>query len=183
LSNNIDFPEGITNSGDIVFLVKAVCSCNTIETVDDVYYNYFRRGDSMNSVVLNIEKLQSLISSGVFIIDYINKINMSIEDYLIVFSNHFISLLSLPERVAIENRYYACRSVAACLMDLYVKCKYKDEFTANKRYLSKYLAINDFDGLVDYCKKSRKEQRIDDFRENVKVKLGVINIKIHSCGV
>jgi glycosyltransferase involved in cell wall biosynthesis len=175
LRNNIDFPEGITNSEDLVFLTKAVCSSNVVETVDDVYYYYLRHSGSASYGKLDKKRYISMINSRKMIIDYINTINLSETDYLIIFSYHFNRLIFLPEIISLENHYHACRSIAACLMDLYVKCKYKDGFMAsNKRCLFKYLITNDFENLAEYLKKSRKEQMFDDFRENVRMRSGII---------
>jgi glycosyltransferase involved in cell wall biosynthesis len=167
ISSDSKFVPRLIIGEDLTFLIQAVYNANKVVTTDGVFYNYTRRENSTDSTILSIKKIQSVISTRTFIVEYINKVNISPEDYLIIFSNHFISLLSLPKRVAIENRYDACRSVAACLMDLYVKCKYKDEFTANKRYLSKYLVINDFDGFVEYLGKSKKEQTKEQITEQI----------------
>jgi glycosyltransferase involved in cell wall biosynthesis len=181
LRNNIDFPEGITNSGDIVFLTKAVCSSNVVETVDDVYYYYLRRSGSASYGKLGKKRYISMINSRKMIVDYINAINLLEADYLTIFSYNFNRLIFLPEIISLENHYHACRSIAACLMDLYVKCKYKDGFIAslkcylsNKHYLSKCLITTNLDGLEEYLKKSRNEQVVDDLRENARTRSGII---------
>jgi hypothetical protein len=115
-----------------------------------------------------MEKIQSVISVKTFIINYINDLSFNSEDYMVIFSNHFNSLIYLPKRASIENQHYACRSIAACLVDLFIKCKYKDEFIAsNKCCFSKYLITNDLDGLVGYLKKNRRERIFDGLREKI----------------
>jgi glycosyltransferase involved in cell wall biosynthesis len=173
-SNDCKFVPHLITGQDLTFLIQAVYNSNKVVTADEVFYNYARRDDSSTSTILSIEKTQSYINSVNFIIDYINKMNIDPESYIIVFSFRFNALTFLPERAPAIDQDRICQTIAASLINLYSKCKYRDEFiTYNKRYLSKFLKTNDISGFTEYLKKSKREQLFDDCRENTKANLGL----------
>jgi glycosyltransferase involved in cell wall biosynthesis len=172
IKNDCKFVPRLVAGQDLTFIIQAVNNSNKVAITDDVFYSYVKREDSTTSTIYSIEKIQSSINVGNFIIDYINKMKISHEGYLITFSLCFNLLAFFPERASVTNRDRVRQTIAASLMNLYLKCKYKDEFIIySKRYLSRFLKTNDIKGLTEYLKKSKKEQIFDDCRENVKFNL------------
>lgn len=63
LENHISFPEELCLGGDLVFLLKALIAARSVETVDEVFYYYYRRSNSGDSNVLGTRKVDSVLNA------------------------------------------------------------------------------------------------------------------------
>jgi glycosyltransferase involved in cell wall biosynthesis len=147
IENNINFPPELILNGDIVFLTKAVICAKNVETVDTVFYNYYRHENSVNSKILTVEKTISYIDSVKLIIDYINTIdmkNITREQYNYVFSENLIRCVMTFFRPVYwsgsekETKKYCAEAV----LKLYTKCKYHE--LLNERLAAEYPAWHKF---------------------------------------
>ena len=147
--NGINFPDEIITGQDVVFLTKSVCLANKIELVNGVYYNYFRRADSLDSQILDSTKIKSKISSVELIVDFINSINLDADTYCIIFKRWLKYLLSkvFYRSSDVDTRLAIVEQVAG----LYKKCKYPEKYK-NDKYFD-FLSNNDTKGLFLYLLK------------------------------
>ncbi len=117
--NNIQFVNGYPLGGDILFLNQAILASKKLELVDDVFYHYYRRKDSGDSLILNEEKLLSVLRIYVKCIKNLNNchyIDFNSEGYQIVcywYIRHCISL-------AFRNKTKSYKEICAdYLLELY----------------------------------------------------------------
>jgi len=154
--NQLDFPVGVIVSEDVVFLAKAVFLANKIELVEDAYYYYVRRENSLDSDIFNPKKLKSSIDAANIIVDFINdKTTIDRETYNIAFMIRLEYLL---------YSYVKCRTFNEQLtmirgaIELYKKCKYKDDLNKalgenQARFLSEGNEAALFDDLLERTRK------------------------------
>lgn len=70
--NDIIFPEECPKGQDCVFLNRAVLKANTVETVNDVFYRYIRREDSLDCQKLSEKAIKSTLLGKKFIAGDLN---------------------------------------------------------------------------------------------------------------
>lgn len=137
--NNIDFPQELTLGGDIVFLNRCVLAAQKIVTVDDVLYHYYRREDSGDSRLLDMEKIKSALKAYELILNNVNTANetaINNEGYNYIFYFFATAIISLSFR----NNERICKNICAkALIELYNKCKFKD--ILSKRLSMEYLSL------------------------------------------
>ena len=124
--NKINFPADLTITGDDVFLVKAVTLANKVELVEDTYYHYIRRKNSLFSEFLCVEKLESCVKAINRIVDFINnKVIDNREAYNFIFGTWIEDLLyfKCTKSNTLEGYFVAIRGA----IELFEKCKYKDD--------------------------------------------------------
>lgn len=80
LENKTVFPN-LINGEDIVFLLKALCLTNKIGFVEDVYYNYYQRGNSA-SYTIKEANAYSVLKHFALQLEFLNKIPIEKQDYL-----------------------------------------------------------------------------------------------------
>lgn len=57
--NNIRFPDECTKAQDIVFLNRTVLKAKDIECIDNVFYYYYKRDNSLNALKIPLKSIQS----------------------------------------------------------------------------------------------------------------------------
>lgn len=121
-ANNISFPL-LPLGGDLLFLNRAVIAAKTLNLVDGVYYNYYRREDSGDSKILSEEKIKSVLSIHAAMIDNINSnIPASNSAYSFVFHHFIIGIFYLSLK---SNEEKVKRLCAGAIMDFFEKCRDK----------------------------------------------------------
>jgi len=160
--NNINLPEGYPLGGDVLFLNEAVIAANEVVTVNDTFYNYYRREDSGDSKILPFNKIESAID--IFFVIYENLIKTGIKNDGIVFNlSAWLTLtLQYPYRVKDEA---TMRYILRKAIDLYTKIKsYTNDYDA--KYLNvlpviiELLKQKDIEGLVNFYIKNNSPQKM-----------------------
>ena len=93
--NNIAFPESLKNAEDCIFEVMVGALANKIKIVESVFYHYRFNNQSLNnSENYSIEKIKNLLLSFDKIVDFINSITLSTNDYRYVITNRYNILIN-----------------------------------------------------------------------------------------
>lgn len=137
-NNNIRFLEGYPLGGDVLFLNESIIKSDKLELVDNVYYNYVRRVDSGDSLVLSQEKVKSILEILEKIAD--NTLDYKTEDKKgveMICNWIFNSIIEYAFRLkTVEN----LRICIDALFIVYNKIKSK----ADVNYLNLFLVIKDY---------------------------------------
>ena len=72
--NNINFPPEIRKAQDVVFLNKVVLKSKTIAVIDNVFYYYYKREDSLNAKKISIDKIKSALMAHEAICNNLNNV-------------------------------------------------------------------------------------------------------------
>jgi glycosyltransferase involved in cell wall biosynthesis len=151
--NKIGFLEGFEPAEDIIFLIMAVAQANTIKIVDNVFYNYIRRDDSACKSINYETEIHAILKARFYIIEYINSISIDIRGYITTFTEQFEQSQALYSTVNIDNQEAISYIIAKNLLNLYSKCKYKNDFISTQPYTSRcYIMNKDLHGLVAYLR-------------------------------
>lgn len=146
--DTICFPPGIILEPDNVFLTRAVLRAKHIALVsDDSYYFYLRNEFSMNSRILNQNKITSAIAAFNMMIDLLNDASPDSESYIIVFSDLLERLVSIFHR---NHTIKSRMQVTDAALAIYNKNKYPLEYRKENVPYEKYLRDQDQTGLFLY---------------------------------
>jgi glycosyltransferase involved in cell wall biosynthesis len=74
--NKIRYPPGLVMLEDIIFEVKSAVLANKIVVVEDVYYHYIRRENSVDVRRLRWEQAQSIVQATQMIVDFVDSQNL-----------------------------------------------------------------------------------------------------------
>jgi glycosyltransferase involved in cell wall biosynthesis len=75
-NHTIRYPSGLVMLEDIIFEVKSSVLANKIVVVEDVYYHYIRREDSVDVLRLRWEQARSIVQASQMIVDFIDSQNL-----------------------------------------------------------------------------------------------------------
>ena len=154
LNNNIMFPANLCIGADIVFLAYAIKNCRIIATVDNVLYHYYRRNDSNDSKIFNIDKLKSVLEAYKIVFEEINnQYNSLLPDD--VYENILYRICYTVHSIHYKNKTeLAKRCCALLLYEMYISCKKRDIFDVRFRNelpeSYKLISRGDIDGLVKF---------------------------------
>jgi glycosyltransferase involved in cell wall biosynthesis len=160
VNNNICFPVNLIFGGDIVFLNRAVLRSSKIETIDDTYYNYYRRKNSNSSKILSIAKIKSLMTAYEIILEEIKCAEHEQPcdiDYNTIFEKTIFRCISVLSRnVKAESRQIIADAVIR-LYGKYRNCEsINTKLSAEHPNWYKFLLSNDAVGLTNYLLKYNK---------------------------
>lgn len=128
--NNIDFPADCITGQDIVFLMRAVLAANAVELVPGTYYHYFYHAGSLDSETLSDAKIKSKIRSTNLIIDAINKSDLDMKSYRLVFDARMRYLLfKVFYRTKSDEMR---RAISDAALDCYKNCKFPHDVLDEK---------------------------------------------------
>jgi glycosyltransferase involved in cell wall biosynthesis len=122
--NKICYPDGLSNNEDGVFLFKSTYFANKIETVDNVYYIYRRRLGSLASDRYSVSSWCSALTSFELIIDFINEVNLTIDDYKKLFCSVIRPIDYRGKLFSELGDKAAVRMYTEAVLKMYSKCKY-----------------------------------------------------------
>lgn len=152
--NAICFPPGIILGPDYVFLTRAVLRAKHIALVSgDSYYFYLRNEFSMDSRVLNQNKITSAIAAFNMVIDLLNDVSLDRESYIIVFSELLDRVVDIFYR---NNTIKSRVQVTDAALAIYNKNKYPLEYRKENFPYEKYLRDQDQTGLFLYLLNAQK---------------------------
>ena len=119
--NGIEFPTGITNHEDIVFLIKAVHWANCVVTVNNAWYYCEKRPDSASHGVAIHKQMLSCVNSINLIIDFLNSVDIPPQAYSAIAFKELMMLCRFGCRNKISETTYYCRQI-------YAKIKHREKF-------------------------------------------------------
>lgn len=170
--NNIDFPN-IQNSEDNVFLTKCKFYANRIEVLDNVFYYYFDRKNSLTKDYSE-KRISSIIEHAKIVSDFINSVNIPKDDY-IYYVNYFINeLIWYFDALEYIGDIFNQNNIIDAIFKLYDVCKYKREYY-NKYYqnYTDFIANKDFINFKKYLSNNcyfKKSFRIFKYFVILKIK-------------
>jgi glycosyltransferase involved in cell wall biosynthesis len=168
-SREIFFPENLILGGDLVFILQATVNTQNISTVDEVYYIYYKRRDSTNSEILDIEKLYSALNAYNMMIKIMNNAEVNSDIYCYLFLRILFSIPDLSQRCKdIKSKYFT----AEIMIKIFNNCKYNNIIKSNiiKSYniYYNYLISNNTDLLADFLIRYLPLNSITNLREHIK---------------
>ena len=159
----INFPLGVSNSEDAVFLTKALSLAGNLEIVDDAYYHVFRRIGSLSQGALGYEKIMGTLNAYEEIISFINTRPVNKDTYHKLF---FIWLLMCCNILATGDPKKRPEMAIACAetaLRVYNKCKHQDVLSVQLKHsgygVHEYLETSDVEGLANYLLPKTLAQR------------------------
>jgi hypothetical protein len=146
--NGIKFPEGISNSPDIVFLAKAVFFASSIETTEQAIYWYAIRANSATTQRFGKPHIIASLNAFEAIIDFINSVDIEKSYYDFMFLRRMYFTVCLAGR----NQDKDCiREIAERALKFYGKYKFDRRLlTIHPPGAQAFLEHKDMDGLCGY---------------------------------
>ena len=165
--NDIKLPEECLTNEDVVFLFKCVLNSNKLSLIDNVFYYYIRRENSLNKIKLDFSFAVSALYSVKLIINELNKSKLFYENcdlYIEVYISILFTILNIVYRVDELEAKFEC---AKCLIELYNSCK----------DLKKLDEMYELVIIKDYIKQNNPKGMVNEFlKYNSKTKLLGSNI-------
>ena len=165
--NNILFPIECRKAQDIVFLFRCVLNSNKLSLIDNVFYNYTRRENSLDIGEISLDKVKSNLTAIKLILNDLNKSDLyekSPDIYMMVYNRHLDGIFYPLFK---NNSYEAKFECAKCLIELYNSCK----------DLKKLDEMYELVIIKDYIKQNNPKGMVNEFlKYNSKTKLLGSNI-------
>ena len=120
--NNIIFPEECHKAQDVVFLARVMFKHLSLKIIDGVYYNYYKRENSLNSKKIPIKSIKSALKAVELMIMALNEsdIHKSDSDMYI---DLFIGRLHVIFYTLFQNDTQEARQMCAkALINNFYKC-------------------------------------------------------------
>lgn len=124
--NNIKFTPELIKAQDIAFLNKVLLkTTKPIEFVEDVYYNYYRRSDSLNANKIPLKYINSAVLSQKIQCQDFNNSELFEKNPCLYNELYILRPMVLISLTAFQNPEYDC---AQGIIDCYTVCKDKSAF-------------------------------------------------------
>ena len=128
--NNIEFAYGVPLGADALFLNNIILASKSIHVVDNAFYHYHKREDSMDSKILPKNRVLSGLSVFSQAANNLNTANVFLDNpngYDYAFYNYALNCIKISFRNDEETCKYMC---AKTFIDIYKNCKRKNELDA-----------------------------------------------------
>ena len=152
--NNIRFLEGYPLGGDVLFLNQAVLKSNKLALVDDVFYHYYRRENSGDSLILPKEKIISALTIHEKIIDNIKATNIDDKNGV-----GFLNFWNLKAALDYAFRNKKIDILKMCLDRAFV-------FYEKTKYNLKPEAESFYPIILDMLEKGKREELFEFYLKN-----------------
>lgn len=162
-NNNIRFVPEIIKSQDTVFLNAVVMHAQSIALIDNVFYYYHRRENSLNSKKISIKHIQSAITAKKTVLNNINSSDIYENNSKAYTHIYSLTLLSLIDKYYQTDSDEIREDCLKTLIEYYQKSKNKKDL--NKKI--KYKSIIKFLGKENLRKFKLYLDKYDDFDEFV----------------
>jgi glycosyltransferase involved in cell wall biosynthesis len=126
--NGINFPAGITNGEDGVFLTKALVLAGRLELEDSVRYHYLKREGSAHSQIYDRAKTANILKATGLMVSFYNSLDekvLSIKEYCTLFDVLKDSFSHFYERTDCKDLFLDG------ILDICKMCKYKEYYFEN----------------------------------------------------
>ena len=155
--NNICFPEKICFFEDPYFSIKTVLNLKTIEIENDAKYFYVKNSSSLTSNYNNIQNAESMVNSINLILQEMNKYNLSIEKYSILFNFLLEQIMSWCTNFKLSNQENI--TAVSGLLDMFEKTDFP-----KKELLISYLLYKKYK-----TKKQNRNQILSHIRKTLSI--------------
>lgn len=167
----IKFPEECRKAQDTVFLNRFVLHSKNIELIDNVYYYYYKRENSLNAAKIPIENIISALKSAEIQLQDLNESDLYYKDESVYISLYWLRINSVLVSTLFQNDSYEARSLCAnWIIQNYYKC-------LNIRLLSNEFTFTSLLPLIKrkkYKKLTKKLANIRSMLDFYEVTLGLI---------
>ncbi len=170
-NNNLRFLENYPLGGDVLFLNEVILKSERISLVDTAYYNYHKRVDSGDSLILSEEKINSVLAVHEKIVDNIN--NTGIKNNGV----DFIYAWCLEVCFSYAHRLKTIENLQKCVHSAYVFFNKIPNTDNLQPYLTPFASLilekmktTSEKNLVQYflTKDSPKKQLLAELRKKIK---------------
>lgn len=133
--NGIRFADELIKAQDIVFLTEVLLKKTTpLAFVDGVYYNYYKRADSLNASKIPLESIKSAVKARKCQVSIINKFALYDKKRDVYFYLYLKYLDNIVNSIAFQNDSFEAKlECAKGVICIYNLCK-------DREYLKKRLA-------------------------------------------
>lgn len=159
--NAINFIEGYSLGGDVLFLNEFLLKARSITLVDNALYHYYRREDSGFSKILSYEKIVSALDIHGKIVENTSKV------YPNTLGESYIHKWCLVVCFAYIFQAEEERSLRYCIDKAFEIYKHinlispiKEEIEAEYPLQLEYLKLNDSIGLIEFYKKNNTRSKL-----------------------
>ena len=172
--NKIRFPAECSKGQDIVFLCRCVVKATDLKIINDVFYNYIRRENSLESKQLDDVRALSAIKSCDLICEYLNESNtneVSKEGYIFAYFKRLYRYLYL---FYVNDSPNVRKEVINSLIKYYNAAKYKTEMDKsieeyNLDFIFEHVKANAADKIFEEL--SKYKSSLVFFQKNLLYKL------------
>ncbi|MBD5391689.1 glycosyltransferase [bacterium] len=181
IENGLRFKTDMQYGEDGVFLTECVAAANTVDVCMDAFYHYIRRDDSLATLVLGPDKIESELKSVGMICNIYNKAtDITKEAYI---ESYFQCWHRLIKYLLCQNTSDKCRKkVIEKFVSLYADGKYKSDLL--KKYLdmfpyfadhTRYIQSYDYEGLFALIEAQRKKINLGSDKYSISL-FGIFDI-------
>lgn len=159
--NNLRFPDECTKAQDVVFLNRVVLNSKSIECIDNVFYYYYLRDNSLNASNIPLKSVKSACLARKLMVQDLNNSGLFEKDKK-QYGKSYLNIAKTVFYTLFQNNSEEARTVCAqCLIELYNSCKDKQNFKNRFSYpkLMNIVQSNNFEKLTKtFCSlKSRDD--------------------------
>ncbi len=145
--NNIRFPEECTKAQDRVFLNRVILKTKTIKLINNIFYYYHRREDSLNAKVIPLKSIKSACRSKILMAEDLNNSGLY-EKNKKQYIENYKNLTNSVFYTVFQNKTEEARILCAeNFMNLY-------DLVLDKKFFEKNYNYPKF---IDYVKNKNKE--------------------------
>ncbi len=173
-NNNIRFPDECRKAQDIVFLNRAIMCTHTLSLIDNVYYNYYRREDSLDADKISLSSIKSALIAYKLILNNYNSSDLYTKNkslymdlYLLMY-NHMVFYLPFK-----NDDFIAKQECAKAMIDYFYMCKDANKLKENFDFknLLVFIRNKDIEGLAKVLYKNTTLKNLANYGESLKDKL------------
>lgn len=127
---NINFEPYVLRSADTAFLLRSVAACNFVSVNDCAIYNYMRRENRADSIVLTLEKITDPFKAFNTVISFLNKNNFGETIYNMQIAYMIYLCIDSARRATSIEKAIATRLCADKIIEIYGLCNDKKSFSS-----------------------------------------------------
>ena len=150
---HIRLPENLCTAEDLVFLTNILLCSKNVEYVDEVFYHYIKRPNSLtNGAIDNLQAIKSRINASIMITQTLNENSCIAKktDYIMLYSKNIKKVYECVFKIQdLQMKRYAIKA----LCRIFAECRHKNDVSArvfeHQGFLVSYLINNSVDDLVD----------------------------------
>ena len=160
--HHIKFPEECRKAQDVVFLSRIIFKAKSLKLINNVFYYYWKRNDSLNAKKIPLTNIESANFARKLILQEVNNSNLydiNPDLYIKVYSTQFSSIFFTLSQ---NDTFQAKKLCAQCIIDNTYFCKDVEKFITNFSYpwMIEYIKTKDCNTLAKYLKRIKNNSYI-----------------------